>query len=71
LATPDVVAKAQAVLSQSELLRAVLAVGYFPPSVPPDTEKLRPYPTAPTKTTTWSLISRNYLQHLANLRSPE
>jgi hypothetical protein len=37
-----VVAKAQAVLSQAELLRAVLAVGYFPPNMLPDAEKLRP-----------------------------
>jgi len=40
LATPDVVAKARAVLLQSELLRAVLAVGYFPPNMVPDAEKL-------------------------------
>jgi hypothetical protein len=33
---PDVIAKAQAVLSQSELLRAVFDVGYFPPNTPPD-----------------------------------
>jgi hypothetical protein len=31
----DVVAKAQAVLSESELLRAMFEVGYFPPSTPP------------------------------------
>ena len=31
----DVVAKAQAVLSESELLRAMFDVGYFPPSTPP------------------------------------
>jgi hypothetical protein len=30
----DVVAKAQAVLSESELLRAMLDVGYFPPNTP-------------------------------------
>jgi hypothetical protein len=30
----DVVAKAQAVLSEAELLRAVFAVGYFPPNTP-------------------------------------
>ena len=33
----DVVAKAQAVLSESELLRAMFDVGYFPPNTPPDT----------------------------------
>jgi|HubBroStandDraft_6_1064221.scaffolds.fasta_scaffold74300_2 hypothetical protein len=32
----DVVAKAQAVLSESELLRAMFDVGYFPPNTPPD-----------------------------------
>ena len=32
----DVVAKAQAVLSESELLRAMFDVGYFPPSAPLD-----------------------------------
>lgn len=31
----DVVAKAQAVLSESTLLRAMFDVGYFPPSTPP------------------------------------
>jgi hypothetical protein len=31
----DVVAKAQAVLSESELLRAMFDVGYFPPNTPP------------------------------------
>jgi len=31
-----VVAKAQAVLSESELLRAMFDVGYFPPNTPPD-----------------------------------
>jgi hypothetical protein len=31
----DVVAKAQAVLSESELSRAVFDVGYFPPNTPP------------------------------------
>jgi hypothetical protein len=31
----DVVAKAQAVLSESELLRALFDVGYFPPNTPP------------------------------------
>jgi hypothetical protein len=30
----DVVAMAQAVLSESELLRAVFDVGYFPPNTP-------------------------------------
>jgi hypothetical protein len=30
----DVVAKAQAVLSELELLRAVFDVGYFPPNMP-------------------------------------
>ena len=33
----DVVAKAQAVLSGPELLRAMFDVGYFPPNTPPDT----------------------------------
>jgi hypothetical protein len=32
----DVVAKAQAVLSESKLLRAMFNVGYFPPNTPPD-----------------------------------
>jgi len=32
----DVVAKAQAVLSEAELLRAGFDVGYFPPNTPPD-----------------------------------
>jgi hypothetical protein len=31
----DVIAKAQAVLSESELLRAMFDVGYFPPNTPP------------------------------------
>jgi hypothetical protein len=31
----DVVAKAQAVLSEPELLRAMFNVGYFPPNTPP------------------------------------
>jgi hypothetical protein len=31
----DVVAKAQAVLSESALLRAMFDVGYFPPTAPP------------------------------------
>ena len=31
----DVVAKAQAVLSEPELLRAMLVVGYIPPNTPP------------------------------------
>jgi hypothetical protein len=31
----DVVAKAQAVLSEAELLRAMFDVGYFPPNTPP------------------------------------
>jgi hypothetical protein len=31
----DVVAKAQAVVSEPELLRAMFAVGYFPPNTPP------------------------------------
>jgi hypothetical protein len=30
-----VVAKAQAVLSETELLRAMFDVGYFPPNTPP------------------------------------
>jgi hypothetical protein len=32
----DVVAKAQAVLSEPELLHAMFDVGYFPPNTPPD-----------------------------------
>jgi hypothetical protein len=32
----DVIAKAQAVLSESELLRAMFDVGNFPPNTPPD-----------------------------------
>ena len=31
----DVVAKAQAVLTEPELLRAIFDVGYFPPYTPP------------------------------------
>lgn len=31
-----VVAKAQGVLSESELLRAIFDAGYFPPNTPPD-----------------------------------
>ena len=31
----DVVAKAPAVLSESEMLRAMFDVGYFPPNTPP------------------------------------
>ena len=31
----DVVAKAQAVRSEAELLQAMFDVGYFPPSTPP------------------------------------
>jgi hypothetical protein len=31
----DVVAKAQAVLTEPELLRAMFDVGYFPPNTPP------------------------------------
>jgi hypothetical protein len=31
----DVVAKAQAVLNEPDLLRAMFAVGYFPPNTPP------------------------------------
>ena len=34
----DVVAKAQAVLSEPELLRAMFDVGYFPPNTPPPVE---------------------------------
>ncbi len=33
----DVVAKAQAVLSEAELLQAMFDVGYFPPNTPPRT----------------------------------
>jgi hypothetical protein len=32
----DVVAKARAVLSEPELLRAMFDVAYFPPNTPPD-----------------------------------
>jgi hypothetical protein len=32
----DVVAKAQAVLSESAPLRAMFEVGYFPPNTPPE-----------------------------------
>ena len=32
----DMISKAQAVLSDSELLRAIFDVGYFPPNTPPD-----------------------------------
>jgi hypothetical protein len=31
----EVVAKAQAVLSEAQLLRAMFVVGYFPPNTPP------------------------------------
>jgi hypothetical protein len=31
----NVVAKAQAILSEQELLRAMFRVGYFPPNTPP------------------------------------
>ena len=34
----DMVAKAQTVLSEPELLRAMFDVGYFPPNTPPDAE---------------------------------
>jgi hypothetical protein len=37
----DVVAKAQAVLSEPELLRAMFDVGYFPPNTPPPVERAR------------------------------
>jgi hypothetical protein len=33
----DVVAKAQAVLSEAQLLRAMFVVSYFPPNTPPGT----------------------------------
>jgi hypothetical protein len=33
----DVVAKAQAVLSEPELQRAMFDIGYFPPNTPPGT----------------------------------
>ena len=36
----DVVAKAQTVLSEPELLRAMFDVGYFPPNTPPGTSIL-------------------------------
>jgi hypothetical protein len=32
----EALAKAQAVLSEAELLRAIFDVGYFPPNTPPD-----------------------------------
>ena len=35
---PNVVAKAQAVLSEPELLRAMFFVGHFPPITPPPVE---------------------------------
>jgi hypothetical protein len=35
LSAAEVVAKAQAVLSESDLLRAMFDVGYFPPNTPP------------------------------------
>jgi hypothetical protein len=35
-----VIAKAQAVLSEPELLRAMFDVGYFPPNTSPDTIKV-------------------------------
>ena len=36
----DVVAKAQAVLSESELVRAMFDVGYFPSITPPDCRRI-------------------------------
>ena len=36
----DIIARAQAVLSDSKLLRALFVVGYFPPNTPPDNIKL-------------------------------
>jgi hypothetical protein len=42
LATANEIAKAQTVLSQSELLRAVLALGDFSPDMLPDAENRRP-----------------------------
>jgi hypothetical protein len=38
--TADVVAKAQAVLSETDLLRATFDVGFFPPNMPPDNIKV-------------------------------
>ena len=35
-ASADIVVKAQAVLSEAELLQAIFDVGYFPPNTPPD-----------------------------------
>ena len=37
----DVVAKAQALLSEAELLRAMFDVGYFPPNTPPVVDDFR------------------------------
>ena len=44
----DVVAKAQAVLSESELLRAMFDVGYFPPNPPPPPHNPANNPVAPS-----------------------
>ena len=38
LSAAEVVAKAQAVLADSALLRAMFDVGYFPPNTPPPVE---------------------------------
>jgi hypothetical protein len=42
LSPADVVAKAQAVLSEAALLRAMFDVGYFPPNTPPPDDLRRP-----------------------------
>jgi hypothetical protein len=39
-----VVAKAQAVLSEPEMLRAIFDVGYFPPNTPPPEERCESLP---------------------------
>jgi hypothetical protein len=47
--TADVIAKAQAVLSEPDLLRAMFDVGYFPPNSPPITGSGRAYRSRPSQ----------------------
>jgi hypothetical protein len=44
-----VVAKAQAVLAEPALLRAMFDVGYFPPRTPPITRNGRAYTSRPSQ----------------------
>ena len=62
----DVIAKAQAVLSESELLRAMFVVGYFSPNTPPPDRsvlinangKYPPLPAAAVITARWRRTKR-------------